>query len=336
MSFLLRVPLVVERIPPLGEVIEHLRAAVDPAARVDAATERALGRAELEASWFPWPRLHLGFFVPGASSRGVDVLVEGTGGAADLKVRAPMLASWSDWRLATELASFVSDQAGGPVEGPEGLRADGARLRELLLSDDHRWSRELDEDVASVRSLVVEQGRTIDLGGPHGSAWLGPRLWAAAALSVSDDDVPQRLIEQILDSVWARGVEDWHAANLLSFDGRTGREIRASVLAADQDTLLRDPEFVLLGEDLESQAPRFWLLPFDEIGEALPGLVRWLDDRTAAVSAIPRDAWARRLDSIRPRLVGLDDLLDGRTASPTTQPTPRPPEPPQKPWWKRW
>lgn len=310
MSFLFSVRLSRHNLPPLDQWLESLRLALSETVDVDAQTRRAQRLGERDTCWFPWPTMHLGFFVPFESARGVDVVVEGPGHGACVQVRAPALCSWTDWRLAVELAARVAEAEGEWVEGPEGLRLSPARAREILCETDDRWVCEIDEDVRSMRTLVVEEGRVVDLSGPHGSSWLGPRTWADVLDAGPEEAFPNRLVERIRDAAWARGYDGFHEANLLSFDGRTGREIRASVLAPDQPVLFRDPEFLLLSEGLEQKRPQFWLLPFSEIDAALPGLVRWLDDRTVAIAPIPRSAWAARLDSIRVRLLDLDRFLD--------------------------
>ena len=119
-------------------------------------------------------------------------------------------------------------------------------------------------------------------------------------------------MDALLSSLEARGFETFYPANLLCLDGRTGREVLASLLPPDVDTLLRDPEYVLLSADLEAGPTEpLKVLPFDRLDEAFPGRVHWIDDCTAAVTAIPRAQWVNHIVNLTPMLTPLSELLDG-------------------------
>ena len=73
---------------------------------------------------------------------------------------------------------------------------------------------------------------------------------------------------------------------------------------------------------------------------ALPGRAAWLDDRTAAVTAIPAAAWPQTLASLGPWLVTVEELLDEQHSGVASWTqyldVPRLDQASQKPWWKFW
>ncbi len=146
---------------------------------------------------------------------------------------------------------------------------------------------------------------------PAGYAIVGPRTWLELSKATPEpEELALALVERIQASVELRGFEEFHLANPLQLDGPDGRRVVAAVLPPDQDTLLRDPQYVLMSDDLEVADARMWLLPFGQLDEAFPARVVWLDDRTAAIPAIPADAWRRELERIRPWLTTVEGLLD--------------------------
>ena len=155
---------------------------------------------------------------------------------------------------------------------------------------------------------------TIRLGGPRGVAAIGPRTWARVlALGGPEvEDQAEALVDVILASLEARGFEEFYPANLLCLDGRTGKEVLASLLPPGVDTLLRDPEYVLLSRNLEAGPDEpLMLLSFDAMEAAFPGRLHWLDERTCAVPAIDPASWSVHVQRLEPMLTPLTELLDG-------------------------
>jgi len=88
--------------------------------------------------------------------------------------------------------------------------------------------------------------------------------------------------------------------------------VLASLLPPGVDTLLRDPEYVLVSRNLEAGPEEpLLLLPFDAMEAAFPGRLHWLDDRTCAVPAIDPAGWSVHIQRIEPMLTSLTELLDG-------------------------
>jgi hypothetical protein len=357
MAFVLTSRVSFERFPDLEALLATLRPVVGRPLRVDGETKAAARRGRVESSWCPWPRTQVGFYVPGASTRGAEVGLTRSGAGLEMTVVHPVLGTWTDWRIAIEVAATVAEMADAPVRLDAALSVTPDELRRRYLTDDARWEAECTAGAEAVRS-AVGQGRVVRLGGPAGVAAIGPRCWARLEVEPDDDTPAAEVMDLIQRSVEARGFETYYPANLLCLDGRTGREVVASLLAADVPTLLRDPEYILLGDDLEDRSgPALWLLRLDDLDEALPRRAVWLDDRTCAIPPIPRDEWNGMLERMRPWLTPVEELLDSTAGlpggpiedwrqmiPPEEAPPPRPPEPTppaaepeaKRPWWRFW
>ncbi len=329
MAFVLRVRLPLGQLPALTELIDGLAERLELQVAADEEARLLEEGGRRESSWCPWPRSRLAFYVPLASTRGVDVSLDPAGNDVDVQVTAAVLGTWTDWRLAIELALLIAERGDGgtTVAGEGRFLAEG--LHDQYVASEARY---LTEAVAGCEKLKssVEAGRTVRVGGPAGFASIGPRAWLAL-LEGPEAELPLRLIDAIQASIEARGFEEFYPANILCLDGREGREILASLLPPERNTLLRDPEYVLVSPDLEGDGDvPLLVLPFENIDDSLPGLPHWIDERTCAIPAIPKSSWLARVEGMRPLLVSLQELLDGPEA-----PSPPPPEDPG-PWWRFW
>ncbi|GEM_PF-1724780 len=365
MAFLITTRVGLDRFPDLEALLGVLRPVVGRTLRVDAETEAAARRGRVESSWCPWPRTTVGLYVPGATTRGADIGLARSGPGIEVKVVHPVLGTWTDWRIAIEAAAVIAERADAPVRLESGDAVTPQDLRRRFVADDARWLAECSAGAEAVRSSVTK-GRVVRLGGPAGMAAIGPRSWQRLDVDPEDEAPAGELLDLIQRSVEARGFETYYPANLLCLDGRSGREVIASLLAADVATILRDPEYILLGDDLEDRSgPHLWLLRLEDLDDALPRRVVWLDDRTCAIPPIRRDEWGGLLERMRPWLTPVTDLLDSAAGLPggpledwrsmiPPEEAPSPPEsadgpaddeadPPRstapahpRPWWKFW
>jgi len=311
--FLLRVELPLPRLPALGSVLDHLGNVFDATIRLDEDSERAFERGQRAASWCPWPSRTLGLFIEGASSRGTEVALNRRSEGVEVQVCQHVMGTWVDWRLTLELAIHIAEHADGYCDLQGGGRVSVSGLRRRYIEDSEQYDRELLAGLDAIQRAVEEQGRTVRLGGPRGTAAVGPRAWTRIAGAHEEpEDRAEAVVDALLASLDARGFETFYPANLLCLDGRTGREVLASLLPPDVDTLLRDPEYVLLSADLEAgPAEPLKVLPFERLDDAFPGRVHWIDDCTAAVAAIPRSQWVNHIARLGDLLTPLSELLDG-------------------------
>jgi len=307
-SFVVRVhPPALPELPLLAdEVARQLGLDVE----IDEASRLAAQAGERESTWCPWPMHAAAMFVPGATTRGVELLAGKGAAGAEVRVSVPALATWADWRLGINLACLLAGDGAAVVEGEGQFLAAG--LRRHFEDADDRYLSELAEGAVAVAAAAAE-GRVARVGGPGGYAAVGPRTWMDLADVVEDpEDLPMALVERIRASIERRGYEAYHPANPMWLDGRSGREVLAALLPPEVDTLLRDPEFVLVSEDLEAvPGVGMFLLRFEHLETALGGRATWLDDRTAAIPAIPRAEWPRLFERMRPMLVEVERALDG-------------------------
>jgi len=308
MAFVVRAA--VAELPPLAVLIEAAAERLGLEVQPDEVTLLAAERGERSTNWCPWPHPQLALHVPGASTRGAELTATRGRDHCEVTVTLPALATWADWRLGVALCAVLAGPTGAlRVDGEGEFLAEGV-LRHFE-QDDQRYLSECVAGVASVEAAVRE-GRIARIGGPAGHAAIGPRTWIELMDTISDpEQLPTALIERIQASIEARGFERYHEANPMWLDGRDGREVLAVVLAPDVDTLLRDPEYLLIGDDLEADGEvEMWLLPFHLLEDALPGAAKWLDDRTAALPAISREQWPELLRRMRPMLASVPDVLD--------------------------
>ncbi len=329
MAFVMRVRLPLPQLPDLPHLLEETEARLGLQLAVEEDAQRMEDAGKRESSWCPWPRSRLAFFVPRATTRGVDVSLDPTGDDVDATITAPVLGTWTDWLLALELARSLASCGDDAVTVVGEGRFLSEGLGDMFVESEARY---FTEAVAGCDRLKesVEGGKTVRVGGPAGFASIGPRAWLAL-LDGPEAELPLRLIDAIQASIEARGFEDFYPANILCLDGREGREILASLLPAERNTLLRDPEYVLISPDLEGDGDvPLLVLPFENIDDALPGLPHWIDERTCAIPAIPKASWHARVQAMQPLLLSLQELLDGTDA-------PGPPGPrPKEPWWRFW
>jgi hypothetical protein len=325
-AFVLRAILAPSDLPELRELLDDVGQRLGEPVELDPESARASERGERASSWCPWAVTHVGCFVPGRTTRGADLSVESVGGDVEVRITAPALGTWTDWRLAMELGCAFARRAPQGVLAPgEGRHAETS-LRETF-GGEEVWQGELRAGAGRLLGLI-DEGRLVRVGGPAGFAVIGPRTLAQLVPEATTaDDLPQALLTRIQDVISGWGFEDFHEANPLCLDGREGREIIACVVAAEKAVLLRDPEYLLLSQDLEAPSAELLLLPFSRIDEVFPGRVRWLDDRTCGLTAMPRPIFQGCLEAAAPLLVGLPELLDGGAA---------PPPAPAGAWWKFW
>lgn len=313
MPFLLRVELPLARLPSLGDVTTHLNQIFDASVRLDEDAARALKQGRRAASWCPWPSRTLGLFIEGASSRGTEVGLNRRPDGVEIQICQHVMGTWTDWRMTVELAIHLANQGDGYCTLQGGGRVSVSGLQRRYLEDSEQYDRELLAGLEAIQHAVEKQDRTVRLGGPRGTAAIGPRAWARiTAQHEEPEDRAEAAVDALLASLDARGFESFYPANLLCLDGRTGREVLASLLPPDVDTLLRDPEYVLLSADLEAGPEEpLQVLAFDQLDSAFPGRIHWIDDCTCAVSAIPRAHWSEHIERIAPLLTPLSELLDG-------------------------
>lgn len=314
MAFALRTTLTLTQVPPLGELLRTLTELFGVEACLDQDADRALKRGGRSASWCPWPMRTLGLYLEGASTRGTEIDLRRVNDGIEIRLTQHTLATWSDWRLTLESAILLADRADGYVTLQGGGRVATSSLRRRYIEETDQYDAELLAGLEAVRQKVGEQGRTIRLGGPRGVAAIGPRTWARVLDLGGEEpeDQAEALVDVILASLEARGFEEFYPANLLCLDGRTGKEVLASLLPPGVDTLLRDPEYVLLSRNLEAGPEEpLQLLPFDAMESAFPGRLHWLDDRTCAVPAIDPASWSMHMQRLDPMLTSLAELLDG-------------------------
>jgi hypothetical protein len=326
-AFVLHVRLDREVVPPLDELQEELSERLDLDVLVD--EDSARDRAPRTSEVSPWPQSRTGFYVARASTRGADVAWRPDGGRLEAIVTLPVLGTWTDWELGVELAGALGSRGDDGVRVPGEGQHLAAGLRQEFLATEERYLTECVAGAERMRQSIEQDGKLVRVGGPAGFAVIGPRTWEAVRLG-PDEDLPLRLVDTIQRSIDAEGYEDFHPANPLWLDGRSGRELVAALLPPDRSTLLRDPEYVLLSPDLEADGAELVLLPFERLEDAFPGLVRWLDDRCAAIPAIPWASWPSYLERAGAWLTTAADLLDGGLAEPPA------PLPPPRPWWKIW
>jgi hypothetical protein len=329
MAFVMRVRLPSTELPDIPALLAAAQDRLDLEVAVEEDAQRLEEAGERESSWCPWPRSRVSFYVPRASTRGVDVSLDPAGDDVDARITAPVLGTWTDWLLSVALARVLAEAGDGGIAVAGEGRFLGDGLEDMFVRSEERY---LTEAVAGCDRLrgSVEAGRTVRVGGPAGFASIGPRAWVALQ-DGPEAELPLRLIDAIQASVEARGFEEFYPANILCLDGRDGREILASVLPPERDTLLRDPEYVLVSPDLEGDGDvPLLVLPFEHIDDALPGLPHWIDERACAVPAIPKASWAARIEAMRPLLMPLQELLDG--PEPPAPPGPKP----RRRWWRFW
>jgi hypothetical protein len=343
MALVLRIQLPVDELLAFDALLHALEGTMDRVVSLDEASTSFLDRGERECSWCPWPRARLGLFIVGQSTRGTELGVELRGAWLLVEVSHPALGSWTDFRLAVEAAAAIADAGGRDVELVDGQILAPAAARAHLLDEPARWESLVERAAESLRAAVEGEGRTVRLAGPAGTSWIGPRTWARIVQEGPKEELVSRLLDRLQASIDGRGWDGFYSANPMILDGRSGREVVACLLPPGQATILRDPEFVLLSEDLEADGGGpMWLLPFNRIEEALPGLVTWIDERTAAVGAVPLQSWAARLAHARPHLISMPELLDGPGLAPApavpsdSGPPTGAARPPSRPWWRRW
>jgi hypothetical protein len=314
MAFVLRTTLTLTQFPALGEMLRSLTQSFGTEACLDQDADRALKRGARSASWCPWPLRTIGLYLEGASTRGTEIDLSRVTDGIEVRLTQHTLGTWSDWRLTLEAAMLLADRADGYVTLQGGGRVATTSLRRRYIEETDQYEAELQAGLRAVRLAVEEQGRTLRLGGPRGVAAVGPITWerVLALGGEEPEDQAEALVDAILASLEARGFEEFYPANLLCLDGRTGKEVLASLLPPGVDTLLRDPEYVLMSRNLEAGPEEpLLLLPFDAMEAAFPGRLHWLDDRTCAVPAIDPAGWSVHIQRIEPMLTSLTELLDG-------------------------
>ena len=340
MGFLVHIPLTTEQVPTLSELLGSAQERMAVPVELDSLSRRAAESGSAPPSWCPWPREAVATYVPGASTRGAEVTLEQTPQGVTACVAVPALATWTDWCLGVSLARALCDRGGGAeIVGVGAFLAEG--LSTHFEDDDATYLAECAAGALALEEAIRE-GRIVRVGGPAGYAAIGPRTWLELDDTLEDpDEFPLALVERIQGSIECRGYDGFHRANPLCIDGRDGQQVVAALLAPDQPTILRDPQYILLGADLEAGpgAPMY-LLPFSDLQLALPGRATWLDDRTAAVTAIPAAAWPQTLASLGPWLVTVEELLDEQYSGVPSWTqyldVPRLDQASQKPWWKFW
>ena len=89
-----------------------------------------------------------------------------------------------------------------------------------------------------------------------------------------------------------------------------------------------------------------FLLPFEELEAAFPGMITWIDDRCCAIPALSPGDWPAILQRLLPMLLPVGPLLDqpdeqsagSRQTEAATMPSARAPSSRDQRgrWWKFW
>ena len=315
MALFLEIETTLDLLPELPALLEGLDGTFGTTIQLNTTQALDLDCGVRKISWCPWPNERVEMFVSGATTRGTDILLENRGHELLVRICLKALATWTDWQLGVETACALCDltHAAGILVGEEERQLhDPEELRRLLLDDDEAYWKECEGGAMGIRRAILKQGETVRIGGPAGLAAIGPRTWGRlSADNHEGDSLSELLLDTIQSSIEARGFEGFHLANPMILDGRSGQSVVALLVAPDRPTLLRDTEFLLLSENLESTAGSpLYLLPANDIERAFPGMVSWLDDRNCALAAIPRTSWQRQIEAIRPLLSEVDAFLD--------------------------
>jgi hypothetical protein len=349
-SFITRLTLPQERLPELDDLLGRVEDALDLELVLDQETLLLQEQERRSTSWCAWPSPQIGVYVEGASTRGVDLCVEVSGASVEVRVTVPVLATWTDWELGVRLVCALLDDVatGARVEGLGQFAAEG--MHRTFLGHETRYLAELEAGWSAI-ATAIEQGRRVRIGGPAGYASIGERCWERLQGSIEEDEdqdeLGLRLVQMIQASIEGRGFEDFEEANPLVLDGPGGRRIVTCLLSPGRDLILRNPEYVLLSTDLETQAEaELLLLPFDRFEDAFPALATWLDERCCAVPALPPASWPDIIERIRPMLISVPDLLDSPVLEdepsadlapfPTVRAAGPRPDAPKRKWWKLW
>ena len=350
MAFIARLLLPSTDIPDLEALLQDVEEQLDVDLVLDEETLDVQTAPESQSSWCPWPKPQLSVYVEGASTRGVDLSAEPSAGGVDVRVTVPVLATWTDWELGVRLMSRLAR------DRVEAVRVDGvgqfapAGLEQLFLDQEQFYLEELEEGWSAIGAAIA-QGRRVRIGGPAGYASVGAHTWRRlrdeADKLDEDVDLALRLVTLIQASIEMQGFDDFAEANPMILEGPGQRSLVAALLSPGKDLILRDPEYVLLSTDLETeQHAELLLLPFERLEEAFPALATWLDDRCCAVPAIPKDSWSDHIERIRPLLISVPDLLDiePEEEEPGLESIPFPSfrtkapqeDAPKRKWWKLW
>ena len=347
MAFITQLSLAQDSCPELDPMLDALDKRLGMEVVLDEDTLQLRKAGKRESSWCPWPRAQLGIYVDGESTRGVEVTASPTGRLIELRIAVPALATWTDWSLGIHLTSLLLEagSSGAEVEGMGQFLGPG--LQQHFLENETRYLAELEAGGLAIQTAVAE-GRTVRIGGPAGYAAIGPRSWTRIADGAEDEEeLALRIVDFIQDSLDFRDFEDFDLATPLVLDGRDGRQVVTAVLAPGRDLILKDPEFILLSDDLEKRGGvEMFLLPFEQLEEAFPGMATWIDERCCAMPALSPEDWPDILRRLLPMLLPVAPLLDlpeVQTTDPTqmqavTFPATRAPSSSTErgSWWKFW
>jgi len=354
MAFITRLTLGTDQLPELEDLLSEVEGAIEGALVLDEETLLLLEQEQSLSSWCPWPSACLGLYVEGASTRGVGLSLERAGVQVAVRVSVAAPATWTDWELGVHLVCALlrhgNPEGSAQVEGVGQFAAKGM-IQTFLDTEDH-YLGEIEAGWSAV-GRAIEDGRRVRIGGPAGFASIGPRCWErlrrGGEPSEEADELAIRLVTMIQASIEGRGFEDFEEANPLVLDGHGGRRIVTCLLTPGRDVILRDPEYILLSANLESdEQAELLLLPFDGFEDAFPALATWLDERCCAVPALPRHSWPALIERIRPLLTSVPVLLDspptGEVQPPDSVAIPFPtvraaaprPELPERKWWQLW
>ena len=110
MAFVVRVD--VAELPTLADLIDAAGDRLGMDVQADEVTTIAADQGERSTSWCPWPHPRIAIYVPGASTRGVELLATRGRDAAEVVVSVAALATWSDWRLAVAVCQVLAGPSG--------------------------------------------------------------------------------------------------------------------------------------------------------------------------------------------------------------------------------
>ncbi len=319
MALFLEIETTLPVLPELPALLDRLDQTFGTTIQLNTTQALDLDCGVRKISWCPWPDERVEMFVAGATTRGADMLLEKHASELRIRIFLKALATWTDWQLGVEAACALCDLTHAPgilVGDEENELHNPEELRRLLLDNDDAYWKECEGGANGIRIAVVEQGETVRIGGPAGLAAIGPRTWARiGAENQEGEALSDLLLDAMRGSIEARGFEGFHLANPMILDGRSGQSVVALLVAPDRPTLLRDTEFVLLSDNLESTAGSpLYLLPTSDIEIASPGRGSCRDDLNRALAACPLRSWARRSESSRPLLSEVDTFLDEQPA----------------------
>ena len=261
----------------------------------------------------PWPEGQVYLYLPGVSTRAVEVLRDGD----RLTVTVRACSCEEDWQLALRvLEALVADreqrinadvygelslgELRGRVDPPKAVTGSLSTLIALI-------------DGEAGRLSDAEGPEVLSMPGPGRSYALGPRRLAELRARASEESLPLAILEDIRRVRYA-DLGDRHEANVLVTT--TGERMTFAVWGERCAALLPDAQRYVIDV---AQATKLLIIPAKALQEvAGPLFEGWLDESSALVRESTAEEWAALIERARPVA---EDLA----------PTRRP-----RRWWQFW